>query len=74
MYKKIKVAAYCRVSTDTYDQMNSLSTQRTYFNEYIDLIIFVFIVVTILQVLSKIIDYIYYKILMIIHYLLFPHR
>ena len=36
MYKKIKVAAYCRVSTNTYDQMNSLSTQRTYFNEYIN--------------------------------------
>ncbi len=36
MYSKIKVAAYCRVSTDFSDQLNSLSTQRNYFNEYIN--------------------------------------
>ncbi len=36
MYSKIKVAAYCRVSTDFSDQLNSLATQRNYFNEYIN--------------------------------------
>lgn len=36
MYSNTKVAAYCRVSTDTYDQKNSLSSQRSYFNEYIN--------------------------------------
>lgn len=32
---KIKVAAYCRVSTDFDDQFNSLSAQIKYFTEYI---------------------------------------
>jgi len=32
---KTKVAAYCRVSTDFQDQLNSLSTQIAYFTEYI---------------------------------------
>ncbi|MCM1329534.1 MAG: recombinase family protein [Ruminococcus sp.] len=32
---KLKVAAYCRVSTDMADQINSLAAQRKYFNEYI---------------------------------------
>ena len=36
MYRKKKVAAYCRVSTDFSDQLNSLATQRNYFNEYIN--------------------------------------
>lgn len=36
MYSKINVAAYCRVSTDMEDQLNSLSVQRNYFNEYIN--------------------------------------
>jgi DNA invertase Pin-like site-specific DNA recombinase len=31
----IKVAAYCRVSTDAEDQANSLQSQKTYFNNYI---------------------------------------
>ena len=35
MNNKIKVAAYCRVSTDYEDQLNSLSTQIKYFTEYI---------------------------------------
>ncbi|SFC90559.1 recombinase family protein [Ruminococcus albus] len=38
MYKensKKKVAAYCRVSTDSSDQIHSLSAQRAYFTEYI---------------------------------------
>lgn len=33
--KVIRVAAYCRVSTDKTDQANSLESQRRYFNEYI---------------------------------------
>lgn len=33
--KKIKVAAYARVSTDKDDQANSLISQRTYFADYI---------------------------------------
>lgn len=33
--KKIKVAAYCRVSTDSNDQMNSFFTQMKYYNDYI---------------------------------------
>lgn len=33
---KIKVAAYCRVSTDFDDQLNSLSVQISYFTEYIN--------------------------------------
>ena len=32
---KVKVAAYCRVSTDGEDQLNSLSVQIGYFTEYI---------------------------------------
>lgn len=31
----IKVASYCRVSTDKYDQANSFETQQRYFREYI---------------------------------------
>jgi len=31
-----KVAAYCRVSTDKDDQVNSLESQKKYFREYID--------------------------------------
>lgn len=33
--KKMRVAAYCRVSTDKDDQTNSLASQRKYFSEYI---------------------------------------
>jgi DNA invertase Pin-like site-specific DNA recombinase len=33
--KKLKVAAYCRVSTDKDDQANSLISQRQYFADYI---------------------------------------
>lgn len=32
---KVRVAAYCRVSTDKTDQLNSLSNQQKYFEEYI---------------------------------------
>lgn len=32
---KLKVAAYCRVSTDSDDQANSLENQRLFFNSYI---------------------------------------
>lgn len=35
MKNKLKVAAYCRVSTDKDDQANSLVSQRSYFAEYI---------------------------------------
>ncbi len=31
-----RVAAYCRVSTDDSDQLNSLENQKTYFRQYID--------------------------------------
>jgi DNA invertase Pin-like site-specific DNA recombinase len=31
----LKVAAYCRVSTDAEDQANSLQSQKKYFNDYI---------------------------------------
>ena len=31
--EKIKVAAYCRVSSETDEQLNSLSVQRKYFDE-----------------------------------------
>lgn len=34
--RKIRVAAYCRVSTDKDDQANSLESQRRYFEEYIN--------------------------------------
>ncbi len=30
----MKIAAYCRVSTDKEDQLNSLETQKTFFSEY----------------------------------------
>lgn len=32
----MKVAAYCRVSTDKEDQANSFESQQRYFLEYID--------------------------------------
>ena len=35
MIRKLKTAAYCRVSTDKDDQANSLASQRNYFAEYI---------------------------------------
>lgn len=34
--KPKRVAAYCRVSTDKTDQVNSLESQQRYFNEYIN--------------------------------------
>jgi len=34
--KKIKVCAYCRVSTDDYDQKNSLNVQKTFFENYFE--------------------------------------
>lgn len=34
-YSKLRVAAYCRVSTDKDDQTNSLISQRKYFADYI---------------------------------------
>ena len=34
-YHKLRVAAYCRVSTDKDDQINSLINQRKYFADYI---------------------------------------
>lgn len=34
--KKLKTAAYCRVSTDSDEQAGSLESQRRYFQEYID--------------------------------------
>ena len=33
---KLRVAAYCRVSTDREDQANSLRSQQRYFQDYID--------------------------------------
>ena len=30
----MKIAAYCRVSTEKEDQLNSLETQKTFFSEY----------------------------------------
>jgi len=35
MKDKLRVAAYCRVSTDKDDQINSLNSQRQYFTDYI---------------------------------------
>ena len=32
----LRVAAYCRVSTDKGDQINSLENQKRYFEEYIN--------------------------------------
>lgn len=34
--KPQRVAAYCRVSTDKDDQVNSLENQKKYFREYIE--------------------------------------
>ena len=34
--EKKNVAAYCRVSTDKEDQANSLESQRSYFQQYIE--------------------------------------
>ena len=31
----LRVAAYCRVSTDREDQANSLQSQQSYFKDYI---------------------------------------
>ena len=31
----MRVAAYCRVSTDREDQLNSFESQKTFFNDYI---------------------------------------
>ena len=36
MINKLKAAAYCRVSTDKADQVNSLNTQRQFFADYIN--------------------------------------
>lgn len=36
MEKIIRVAAYCRISTEKSDQLNSLFNQRSYFNDYIN--------------------------------------
>ncbi|WP_313530740.1 recombinase family protein [Anaerotignum sp.] len=36
MNKKIRVAAYCRVSTEKEDQLASLDTQKAFFKEYTD--------------------------------------
>ena len=33
--KVLRVAAYCRVSTDNRDQANSFESQQKYFSEYI---------------------------------------
>lgn len=32
----LRVAAYCRVSTDKEDQLHSLAAQRQFFAEYVD--------------------------------------
>ena len=32
---RLRVAAYCRVSTDQYEQLESLETQRSHYDEYI---------------------------------------
>lgn len=34
--KKLRVAAYCRVSTGSEAQLESLDTQKTYFENYIN--------------------------------------
>ena len=31
----MRVAAYCRVSTDKLDQLNSLETQKEFFDQYV---------------------------------------
>lgn len=36
MRKKLRVCAYCRVSSDRDEQINSLESQRRYFKEYIE--------------------------------------
>lgn len=33
---KIRVAMYCRVSTDSQDQVNSFENQKRYFKQYIE--------------------------------------
>lgn len=33
--KKLRVAAYCRVSTDSDEQLESLETQKTHYESYI---------------------------------------
>ena len=35
-HNKLRVAAYCRVSTDKDDKTNSLISQRRYFTDYIN--------------------------------------
>ena len=35
LYENLKVAAYCRVSTDSEDQLNSYQAQKAYYNEKI---------------------------------------
>ena len=32
---QLRVAAYCRVSTDSEDQLNSFAAQQSYYNDYI---------------------------------------
>lgn len=34
-FTRLRVAAYCRVSTDQYEQLESLETQRSHYDEYI---------------------------------------
>ena len=34
-FARLRVAAYCRVSTDQYEQLESLETQRSHYDEYI---------------------------------------
>lgn len=34
-HERLRVAAYCRVSTDQQDQLNSLTSQQNYFEQYI---------------------------------------
>ncbi len=34
-FARLRVAAYCRVSTDQYEQLESLETQRSHYDEYV---------------------------------------
>lgn len=34
-FARLRVAAYCRVSTNQYEQLESLETQRSHYDEYI---------------------------------------
>ena len=34
-FTRLRVAAYCRVSTDQYEQLESLETQKSHYDEYI---------------------------------------